>query len=62
MTKIFCDLCGKEMEWSPNTMYKYKLRRSMLEGWQYLDAHPECVNKLCNTVEERRKSDEQRNQ
>ena len=54
MTKTYCDLCGKEMQWSPNTMYKYKLRRSMLEGWQYIDAHPECVNKLCDTVEEKR--------
>ena len=54
MKKTYCDLCGKEMQWSSKTMYKYKLRRSMLEGWQYIDAHPECVNKLCDTVEEKR--------
>ena len=59
MTKVFCDLCGKEMRRSPDTMYRYKnLQRGMLEGWLYIDAHAECVNKLCDTVEERRKNDE----
>lgn len=54
MTKYFCDLCGKEMQLSPDVMYKYKLRRGMVGCWKYIDAHPECVNKLCDTVEENR--------
>lgn len=57
MTKMYCDLCGKEMQWSSDTLYKYKLKRPIFEGWQYIDAHPECVNKLCDTVEEKRRSE-----
>ena len=55
MTKYFCDLCGKEItQLSPDTLYKYKLRQGMFEGWKYIDAHPECVSKLCDTMEENR--------
>lgn len=56
MTKMYCycDLCGKEMLLSTDAMYKYKLRKAILGGWRYIEAHPECVNRLCDTVEERR--------
>lgn len=37
---------GKEVENLDNAVYKYKLTRRIFEGWKYIEAHPECVNKL----------------
>ena len=60
--KTFCDICGKEIfPGEPRWFGKYKLKYHWTiwheRGWTEVEAHQECVDALCEAIEERRQKD-----